>query len=124
MPFCGLLKAPAKERATLSAGLYKNPALSVISSSQQPLKASEGVYVADSGVHGESVAAGNTLLGGGMTCPYSLAVDSELLDMKEAGRGKNLGRGTIAYSVQRSAGSRQNLGHADRLAAGERLQTL
>ena len=80
--------------------------------------------MADSGVHGESVTAENTLLGGGMTCPYSLAVDSELLDMKEAGRGKNLGRGTIAYSVQRTAGSRQNLGHADRLAAGERLKTL
>ncbi len=91
MPFCGLLKAPAKERAALSAGLYKNPALSVISSSQQPLKASEGVYVADSGVHGESVAAGNTLLGGGMTCPYLLAVDSELLDMERSWTWKEPG---------------------------------
>ena len=60
MPFCGLLKALAKERTALSAGLYKNPALSVISSSQQPLKASEGVCVADSGVYGESVAARGT----------------------------------------------------------------
>ena len=90
MPFCGLLKALAKERTALSAGLYET-ALSVISSSQQPLKASEGVYVADSGVHGESVAAGNTLLGGGMTCPYLLAVDSELLDMERSWTWKEPG---------------------------------
>jgi len=32
MPFCGLLKALAKERTALSAGLYET-ALSVISSS-------------------------------------------------------------------------------------------
>ena len=88
------------------------PALRVISSSQQLLKASEGVRVADSGVHGESVTAGNTLPGGGMTCLNPLAIDSDLLDMERSWMWKALGRGsrgTTAYSVQRSAGSRQNL---------------
>ena len=47
--------------------------------------------MADSGVHGESVTAENTLLGGGMTCPYSLAVDSELLDMERSWTWKEPG---------------------------------
>jgi len=44
--------------------------------------------VADSGVYGESVTAGNTLPGGGMTYPYPLAVDSELLDVESPGAGE------------------------------------
>ena len=69
--------------------------------------------MADSGVYGESVTAGNPLPGGGMTYPYPLAVDSELLDMERSWMWKALGqgsRGTTAYSVQRSAGSETEAG--------------
>ena len=83
--------------------------------------------MADNGVYGESVTAGNTLPGGGMTYPYPLAVDSELLDMERSWMWKALGQGAeerLPTPFRDLLVRRQNLGHADRLTAGERLKTL